>query len=161
LEIAMSYPAKLYVTVFLNHREPLLEVLEQIPADQGDFRFYPEGESLSEMVDQFFECDAQVFAELTGKEPDTGKSPDLPTATARLRAHTQAYAELIGKLSRSELERVLWEDEGEDAMRVCDLIDHHRAHEVHHKGQIWMAARMIGIEVPNWVKRHVRLGDSQ
>jgi uncharacterized damage-inducible protein DinB len=72
-------------------------------------------------------------------------------------AHTQAHAELIGKLSRTELERVLWEDEGEDAMRVCDLIDHH---EVHHKGQIWMAARMIGLEVPNWVKRHVRLGDS-
>jgi hypothetical protein len=80
----MSYPANEYAA-FLNHRDPLLELLEMIPADQGEFKIYPEGESLREMVDQFFECDAQVFTELTGEEPETGESPDLPTATVRLR----------------------------------------------------------------------------
>jgi hypothetical protein len=54
----MSYPANEYAAAFLNHREPLLEVLKKIPADQGDFHFYPEGESLRELVDQFFDCDA-------------------------------------------------------------------------------------------------------
>jgi uncharacterized damage-inducible protein DinB len=161
LEIAMSYPAKLYVTAFLNHREPLLEVLEKIPADQGDFRFYPEGESLREIVDQFFECDAEVIGELTGNEPNTDQSPDLRSAIARLRAYTEPYAQLIGGLSPVDLERVLWSDEDDDAMRVCDLIEHYRNHEIHHKGQIWMAARMMGIEVPRWVKQRIRLGDSK
>jgi uncharacterized damage-inducible protein DinB len=43
------------------------------------------------------------------------------------------------------------EIEGE-TRKVYQWLDFVREHEIHHKGQLWMAARMLGIEPPCYIK---------
>ena len=146
----MSYPASEYQAAFLNHREPLLELLEMIPADQGEFKIYPGGLSIRAQVDQLFGFDANVLGALTGTEVAAGTSSDLRSATARLREATPKIAGLLGAMSSDQLDAPL-EVEGE-TRKVYQWLDFVREHEVHHKGQLWMAARMLNIEAPYYIK---------
>jgi DinB family len=146
----MSYPANEYQAAFLNHREPLLELLEMIPADQGEFKIYPGGLSIRQQVDQLFGFDASVLGALTVSEVSSEASSDLRTATARLREATPKLAGLFGAMNAEQLDSPL-EVDGE-TRKVYQWLDFVRDHEVHHKGQLWMAARMLNIEPPYYIK---------
>jgi uncharacterized damage-inducible protein DinB len=147
----MSYPANEYAAAFLNHREPLLELLEMIPADQGEFKIYPGGLSIHEQVDQLFGFDASVLGALTGSEVSSEASSDLRSATSRLREATPKIAGLFGAMNSDQLETPL-EVDGQ-TRKVYQWLDFVREHEVHHKGQLWMAARMLKIEPPYYIKQ--------
>jgi uncharacterized damage-inducible protein DinB len=147
----MSYPASEYQAAFPNHREPLLELLEMIPADQGEFKIYSDGQSIRQQVDQLFGFDANVLGALTGSEVSTEASSDLRSATARLREATPKIAGLLGAMNTEQLDSSL-EVEGETC-KVYQWLDFVREHEVHHKGQLWMAARMLKIEPPYYIKQ--------
>jgi uncharacterized damage-inducible protein DinB len=147
----MSYPANEYAAAFLNHREPLLELLEMIPADQGEFKIYPDGQSIRQQVDQLFGFDASVLGALTGSEVSREASSDLRSATARLREATPKIAGLLGAMNSDQLDSPL-EVDGE-SRKVYQWLDFVREHEVHHKGQLWMAARMLKIEPPYYIKQ--------
>jgi DinB family len=146
----MSYPANEYTAAFLNHREPLLELLEMIPGDQGEFKIYPDGLSIRQQVDQLFGFDANVLGALTGSEVNREASSDLRTATARLRDATPKIAGLLKAMNSEQLDSPL-EVEG-TTRTVYQWLDFVREHEVHHKGQLWMAARMLNIEPPYYIK---------
>jgi uncharacterized damage-inducible protein DinB len=147
----MSYPAIEYKQAFLNHREPLLEMLEMIPADQSEFKIYPGGLSIRQQVDQLFGFDAAVLGALTGTEVASQASPDLGAAKARLRQHTNTIAASLAAMTSEQLEASL-EIEGE-TRKVYQWLDFVREHEIHHKGQLWMAARMLEIEPPYYIKQ--------
>jgi uncharacterized damage-inducible protein DinB len=147
----MSYPANEYADAFLNHREPLLELLEMIPADQGEFKIYPGGQSIRQQIDQLFGFDASVLGALTGSEVSREASSDLRSATARLREATPKIAGLLGAMNSDQLDSPL-EVDGE-SRKVYQWLDFVREHEVHHKGQLWMAARMLKIEPPYYIKQ--------
>jgi uncharacterized damage-inducible protein DinB len=146
----MSYPANEYAAAFLNHREPLLELLEMIPAEHGEFKMYPAGLSIRQQVDQLFGFDANVLGALTGSEVGTEASSDLRSATARLRDATPKIAGLLGAMNSEQLDSPL-EVDGE-TRKVYQWLDFVREHEVHHKGQLWIAARMLNIEPPYYIK---------
>lgn len=146
----MSYPANEYAAAFLNHREPLLELLEMIPADQGEFKMYPGGLSIRQQVDQLFSFDASVLGALTGTEINAESSSDLGIAIARLRQATPQIAGLLGAMTTEQLETPL-EVDGV-TRKVYQWLDFVREHEVHHKGQLWIAARMLNIEPPYYIK---------
>jgi uncharacterized damage-inducible protein DinB len=146
----VSYPAIEYKQAFLNHREPLLEMLEMIPADQSEFKIYAGGLSIFQQVDQLFGFDAAVLGALTGTEVASQASPNLAAAKARLRQHTNTIASSLVAMTSEQLEASL-EIEGE-TRKVYQWLDFVREHEIHHKGQLWMAARMLGIEPPYYIK---------
>jgi uncharacterized damage-inducible protein DinB len=146
----MSYPATEYKQAFLNHREPLLELLEMIPADQGEFKIYAGGLSIRQHIDQLFGFDASVLGALTNTEVDSQASIDLAAAKVRLRQHTSTIASSLAAMNNEQLDASL-EIEGE-TRKVYQWLDFVREHEIHHKGQLWMAARMLGIEPPYYIK---------
>jgi uncharacterized damage-inducible protein DinB len=146
----MSYPANEYKQAFLSHREPLLELLGQIPNTQSDFSIYKGGLTIKQHIDQLFGFDAEVLGALTGQRPDTTASPDLASAVMRLRQHTASIASSFAAMSSEQLDASL-ELEGE-TRKVYQWLDFVREHEIHHKGQLWMAARLLEIEPPYYVK---------
>jgi hypothetical protein len=149
----MAYPASEYQHAFLSHRQPLLVLLEKIPNQHGEFRIYPEGLSIRAQVDQLFGFDAAVLGALTGVEPPVTASPDLQSATARLQQSTTPIAQALVQLPAEMLDSPL-EIEGQ-TRKVYQWLDFVREHEIHHKGQLWMAARMLGIESPYYVNEEL------
>lgn len=65
----------------------------------------------------------------------------------RLRANTEALSAKISALSEHDLLQELTVFGGA-RWPAYRLIDFHREHEVHHKGQLWLMAREAGVEPP-------------
>ncbi len=140
-----------YAQSFSMHREALMGLLEQIPADQGEFTAWPEGMSFRRLADHLSASSGRVSAMMSGQAPKKLEpSADLRAAVERLREVTQNTKLALKGLTPEVLARVV-PAFGQE-MPVHGMIDFMLAHEAHHKGQIWMMARMIGIEPPMFVK---------
>jgi uncharacterized damage-inducible protein DinB len=147
----MSNTGTAYAQSFLMHRNALTNLLENIPADQGEFKAWDGGMSFRALTDHLRGSSERANAMLRGQKPEKPEpSADLSTAIERLRETTSSLSGLLDSLSDETLARVIPAFGGRE-MPVSSLVDFIIAHEAHHKGQIWMMARMIGIEPPMFV----------
>ncbi len=146
----MSYPAQEYSDAFLNHRQPLLELLEKIPDDQSHFTIYNGGLSLVNQINQLLGFDNSVLEALTQQTQPAPNYTALSNALAHLKINTPQIAELLAALPKTNLDANLT-IEGE-TRKIYQWLDFVREHEIHHKGQLWMAARMLKIEPPYYIK---------
>jgi uncharacterized damage-inducible protein DinB len=145
-------PGTFYVGNFLRHRDTLVDLLERIPADQGEFKAWENGMSFRALTDHLSASSRRVAAMLRGQSPEKLEpSVDLAAAIERLRESTVTTVATLETLTDDTLVRVIPAFGGQE-MSVRALIDFVIAHETHHKGQVWMMARMIGIEPPMFVK---------
>ncbi len=69
----------------------------------------------------------------------------------RLRGNTSEIAGKLSALTDEELSQELTVFGGA-RWPAYRLVDFHQEHEGHHKGQLWMMARLIGIEPPFFVQ---------
>lgn len=141
-----------FAHAYLMHRTPLLEVLEQIPADKSDFAAWEGGMSFHRLTDHLSASSLRMDMMLQGQTP--GKiepTPDFSQALERLRASTQSANARLNNLTGEQLSTVI-EVFGGRKMPVAALVDFLIQHEAHHKGQIWMMARMIGLQPPMFVQ---------
>ena len=141
-----------YSHTFMMHRGALLDLLEMIPADKGDFSAWDGGMSFHKLCDHLSgsinRMPAMIAGEVSAKvEP----SVDFLAAKARLKASSENARALLAGLSDEQTSGIV-EVFGGRKMPVSGLIEFLISHETHHKGQVWMMARMIGVQPPMMVK---------
>jgi uncharacterized damage-inducible protein DinB len=141
-----------YAQTFMMHRGALIDLLEMVPADKGDFAAWDGGMSFHKLADHLSGSTNRIPAMVNGLAPGKPEpSTDFAAAKAGMKASTEnARAFLVG-LSDEQLSSVI-EAFGGNKMPVSVLVEFLISHEAHHKGQAWMMARMIGIEPPRFVK---------
>jgi uncharacterized damage-inducible protein DinB len=141
-----------YATLFASHREPLLGLLEQLPADKAEFKAWEEGMTFKRLTDHLSASSMRFGFMLEGQQPPKFEpTADWHEALNRLRESTESAKTMIVGLSPETLARVIPAFGGQ-SMPISGLMDFMVAHEAHHKGQVWMMARMIGLEPPMFMK---------
>jgi uncharacterized damage-inducible protein DinB len=148
----MANSAQEYVQRFMMHRGALVDLLEIVPENQGEFKAWENGMSFIALVDHLSSSGTNLVNLAQGKERvKLEPSPSLPAATTRLKDSTAQIQTVINQMTPEQLAQKTTAFRGME-MPVYALIDFMREHEVHHKGQLWMMARMIGIEPPSLIK---------
>ncbi|GAA5514634.1 hypothetical protein Dcar01_03390 [Deinococcus carri] len=150
----MNTPAH-YARAFQMHRAALQDLYETLPDEQSTFSPWEGGMSFIGLADHLA-ASSQRFLGLLGSEPpapilDTSGSADLPSARSRLQESTENALLAIRALSEEDMNRRVKAFGGRE-MPVAALLDFMIQHEAHHKGQVWMMARMVGVQPPMFVK---------
>ncbi len=107
--------------------------------------------SFMRLTDHLSGSITRMNAMLQGQTPEKIEpSGDWSAALERMKSSTADAASLLEGLSEETLNRVI--PIFGTQMPISGMIDFLISHEAHHKGQIWMMARMIGITPPMFVK---------
>lgn len=138
---------------FLAHRSVTLELAARIPDDRGDFRPWSEAMTVAALL-RHMAVSHHTFARVAaGEQPIPPPTDPATLAEARtlLADYTTQDAEILAGLAREALERtVTFHDR---TFHVREVVALGLEHEVHHKGQLFVYARMLGVDVPAWRKR--------
>jgi uncharacterized damage-inducible protein DinB len=141
-----------YAHTLMMHRGALLDLLELIPDDKGDFAAWEGGMSFHKLADHLSGSTNRIPSIVNGQAPaKTEPSADFAAAKAGIKASSEKTRAYLMGLSDEQLSNVI-EAFGGNKMPVSVLVEFLISHEAHHKGQAWMMARMIGIEPPRFVK---------
>ena len=141
-----------YATLFASHRDPLTSLLEKLPADQSEFKAWEEGMSFKRLTDHLSASTMRFGFMLQGQQPPKFEpTADWQAALERLRDSTKSAQAMMGALTPETLARSVPAFGGQP-MPINVMMDFMVAHEAHHKGQVWMMSRMIGVEPPMFMK---------
>ena len=142
----------LHAEKLMMHRRALLDLVNQIPENQIGFSPWDGGMNFKEMVDHLVESAQWLLQIVAGEKAVKMKiaSQTWTEAIERLQSNTEELNRNLATLSSQDLGREV-EAFGGRKMSVAMLIDFLNAHEVHHKGQIWQMARMVGIKPPLFI----------
>ena len=142
---------------FLAHRSVTLELATRIPDDRGDFRPWSEAMTVAALLRHMAQSH-HTFSRVAAGEQPTPPPTDpatLEEARKRLAEYTTQDAEILAGLTREALQRtVTFHDR---SFQVREAVSLGLEHEVHHKGQLFVYARMLGVDVPSW--REYLFGD--
>jgi uncharacterized damage-inducible protein DinB len=143
----MPYSAQEYADAFIRHRQPMLELLQKIPAEHGSFAIREGAMSFVQIVDHISMTDDYLQTALLGQKfVPAAPSPDLPSALEKLLNNTPKVFAFLENLGMEQLNAEI--NAFRQTWKVYRLIDFGREHEAHHKGQLWLMARAVGIEPP-------------
>jgi uncharacterized damage-inducible protein DinB len=143
---------KNYARSFAMHRAALIELLEKIPAEQADFKAWDGGMSFTRLADHLSGSSVRMGKMMQGVKPDPIEpSSDFAVAVKRLKTNLADTQAMLEGLTPESLQ-VLVPAFGGREMPVASLVDFMIQHEAHHKGQVWMMARMVGVEPAMFIK---------
>jgi uncharacterized damage-inducible protein DinB len=150
-EKAMYNRGSHYAQSFLMHRGALIDLLETLPPDKVDFTAWESGMSFLSSVNHLVGSSTRMLAKALSKTPDViVPSSDWNTALANLKSNTQQVAETLSSLTEDQLDHTITNFGREmPAYMVFGFI---AEHEAHHKGQMWLMARMAGLNPPMFIK---------
>ena len=141
-----------HAAAFMMHRGALLELLDQLPDDRGDFAAWEGGMSFQQLTDHLAGSSERTLAMLRGETPQRPEpSADFSSAKQRLRDNAATVQQALSNLSDDQLGTVI-EAFGGRKMPLSTLLEFLTNHEAHHKGQVWLMARMVGVTPPMFVK---------
>jgi uncharacterized damage-inducible protein DinB len=152
--------SKAFVDSWLRHRLVVIEILEKFTDEQLEYKPWDKGMTLKQLVLHIVES-AKFFVN-TVKEGKLSKNPERKAeinSIDELRQYTQELTE--------ETKNHLTELSDEHFQNLVDvsamfgtnlpgsaLLQLMRDHEIHHKGQLMVYARLLGIEsLPLFIKR--------
>jgi len=137
---------------FTAHRSALLDLLEHIPDGQADFAAWDGGMSFKRLIDHLNGSSARMQSLMKGEKPEPVQpSADFAEAKARMKQGALEVQSMLSSLTEEQLSQVVPAFGGMQ-LAVHQLVNMLIEHEIHHKGQLWMMARMIGLEPPRFVK---------
>lgn len=149
----MPIPAsEVYARTFLMHRGALLDLYDQLTEDQAHFSAWEGGMSFIGLADHLAGSSTRFLGLIAGEAPTapgTG-SATLHDARTRLATTTENAVAAMRGLTPDDLTRRVTAFGRE--VPVTALLDTVIGHEAHHKGQVWMMARMVGLKPPMFVK---------
>ncbi len=140
------------------HRRALEELLTRLPDSAAGFRPWDGAMTTAALVAHIARSTNRLLqgVEAGAMTPPSGQPPAPPATMAEARdllasatAETQA---LLSRLTDAQLERVIAFRPGIEqpgAVMMAMSLDH----EIHHKGQLWVYARMCGVEPPLYISR--------
>ncbi|AWN22397.1 DinB family protein [Deinococcus irradiatisoli] len=141
-----------YLRSFQMHRAALEDLYRELPDEQGQFRAWEEGMSFIGLADHLAGAVERLPAMLRGEAPSPVEgSADLAAARQRLSRSGEQFAQTLAGLSDEALSGPVTAFGGRQ-MPVSAVLDFLISHEAHHKGQVWMMARMVGVKPPMFVK---------
>lgn len=141
-----------YARTFASHRTPLIELLERLPADQADFTAWDGGLSFKRLTDHLSSSMERMGAMVAGQTPTKPEpSTDWPAALERLRSVSETTRAHFEAMTPEMLSTTVTGFGGRE-MPIHALVDGVIQHTAHHKGQLWMMARMVGLEPPMFMK---------
>ncbi len=148
----MSNQGQNYARTFAMHRSALIALLEQIPPEKSEFKAWEEGMTFHRLTDHLRGSGERILAMINSQTPGKPEpSSNFVIALERLRNSGDAMQTALSSVSDERFDAVI-EAFGGQKMPVSSLVEFAIQHEAHHKGQIWMMARMIGLEPPMFVK---------
>ena len=148
----MPNPGAQYAQVFMMHRAALNDLMEKIPADKGDFAPWSGGRTFIQLADHLSSTAGYLNATAKGVQPQAPqKSANLAEATHYLKTTGNELHQTLQGLSPEQLSGEVMTFLG-SKMPLHVLTDFLINHEAHHKGQIWLMARMAGVEPALFVK---------
>jgi uncharacterized damage-inducible protein DinB len=141
-----------HARAFQSHRAALIDLYTQLPEEQAEFAAWDGGQSFLKLADHLSGSVNRVPAMLAGRQPDAPAAPSatLAEARARLQDTQDRFVAAASALSDDDLQRRIPAFGRE--LPVWMLLDFMVQHEAHHKGQVWMMARMVGVTPPMFVK---------
>jgi uncharacterized damage-inducible protein DinB len=143
---------KVYAGSFTMHRAALIELLEKIPAEKGDFAAWEGGLSFTKLADHLSGSSNRMGAMTRGQTPEKLEpSQSLAAAIERLKASHGEVVAALEVMPPEMLGQKITAFGGRE-MPIAALLDFMVQHEAHHKGQVWMMARMVGVEPGMFVK---------
>lgn len=142
--------ADTYAKKWLRHRTVLLDLLDRIPEDKVDFKPWEKAMSLSELALHIATGgDWFVTAVKTGKfgKPSEEKAGSITELKSKVRELTDKTQKDIESLTDEQLDAIVSAQHvlGFDAPGKV-FLDAMREHEIHHKGQLFVYARLVGVE---------------
>lgn len=148
-------PSEIYARNFLMHRGALQDLYAELPEEQAHFSAWDGGMTFIDLADHLAGSSQMFLGMIRGQmlpRPAEGSgSASLQEARARLAATTEQAAEAMRALIPADFTRRVPAFGGE--LPVSALLDALLAHEAHHKGQVWLMARMVGVKPPMFLKR--------
>jgi uncharacterized damage-inducible protein DinB len=141
---------------FLAHRSVTQALAAQIPDACADFRPWPGAMTVVDLLNHMAAAHRLFVGIAKGRgvqRPDPAALPrDLPSVRRLLAEWTEQDAADMRSLDEASLAA---EVAGlrDRVMPAAAWLDAAREHEVHHKGQLFVYARMNGVEPPAWVRR--------
>lgn len=148
-------PAEPYARSFRMHRGALLDLYAELPQEHGSFAAWEGGLSFIGQADHLAASSLMLLGMVAGEAPQRPApgpgSANLAEARERLRQTTEQVAGALAALSEEDLARRVPAFGGRE-LPVAALLDLLLGHEAHHKGQVWVMARMVGVKPPMYVK---------
>ena len=134
---------------FLAHRTALTTLLSDIPEESATHAPWDGAMTFISLGDHLDASSRGILAALGGQAPsrDVVPSQTLQEARMRLQDSGQQVAAALTALSDEDLARVVPAFGGRQ-MPVSQLAELLTTHEVHHKGQMWLMARQVGVKPP-------------
>jgi uncharacterized damage-inducible protein DinB len=156
--MAMASRAAQHLQHWRLHRGALEELLTRLPDTAAAFRPWDGAMTTTALVAHIARSTQRLLqgVEAGGMTPPAGTPPPPATmADARtlLAAATRETAALLERLTDAQLDRVIAFRPGIEqpgAVLMAMSLDH----EIHHKGQLWVYARMCGVEPPLYIARN-------
>ncbi|MFK7601333.1 DinB family protein [Deinococcus sp. SM5_A1] len=142
-----------YARQFTANRAALIDLYDLLPAEQGAFAAWDGGMSLIGMADHLSGSAGRILNVIAGQGMGEAGPPSasMEEARERLRQTHQTTVSAIEAISDEDLTRTVPALGGRE-MPIGVLLEMLNTHEAHHKGQVWMMARMIGVQPPRYIK---------
>jgi uncharacterized damage-inducible protein DinB len=154
--------AESFLNSWLRHRLVLIELVDLIPEEHLDFKPWEKAMTLKELVLHItFATD--LFVEAVRQEkfiPPDSSQPEIHTvADLRHIVHevTEKTKSTITSFTDKQFEILVDVTKPFGSHLPGEVLLHMiRDHEIHHKGQLFVYARMIGVEnIPSFAKREI------
>ncbi|MCL6631417.1 MAG: DinB family protein [Alicyclobacillus herbarius] len=144
---------------WLSHRQALMDLLAVIPSDKADFRPWEKAMSVKELALHVAGSTYKFVTSVAAGRFEPGW-PQLQAETMEetrriLAEYTEKSRSALANLSTAQLDAVVdaqavFGFSAPGSVFLTSAIDH----EIHHKGQLFVYARLVGVEsVPFFVKR--------
>jgi len=145
-----------FVTNWLNHRKVLLAMLDTVQNENLQYKPWEKAMSLSALVlhiNGSMDMFAQTVKNGAFTPPSTAKQAEtIEELKAIVAADTASTKALLESLSDEQLEKEI--DFHGMKMSGIVLLENGKDHEIHHKGQLFIYLRLLGIEtLPFFVSR--------
>ena len=149
----MAEAGQAVLTRFLAHRRQTEDLARRFPAEHAEFAPWVGAMGVAALIGHMALAHRRfVGVTCGGQPPELGAVPtDLPGVCATLSAYTEdAVTQLRGLDDARLLRPVTFRERTLPAGSWLELA---LEHEIHHKGQLFVYARLLGVEPPPWRKR--------
>jgi uncharacterized damage-inducible protein DinB len=150
----MATQAQRLAARFLSHRRALIDLARRLPEPAAGFRPWEGAMSTLEML--FHVAGSAEFflsAALKRAPQSPPKGETIAGAIQALEELAEVEAAQIGALTDEQMEERITVQALNVTLAAANLISSMVDHEVHHKGQLFVYARMQGVEPPFFVDR--------
>ena len=151
--LGMTTQAQRVAQSFTAHRSALTALLAQIPEESAAHTPWEGAMNFISLSDHLDVSGRGILAAIAGQAPsrEVVPSQSLQEARTRLEASGQQVAQALAALSDEQLAREIPAFGGR-MMPMFQFAELLTMHEAHHKGQVWLMARQVGVKPPFFVQ---------